>query len=67
MSKSRLSPVLAALAVILLMVLLISCRGKPTTAQAPTPTRSLASTVTPMPAPHADSGSRYCGDAGRIR
>ena len=50
MSKSRLSPVLAALAVILLMVLLISCRGEPTTAQAPTPTRSLAPSATPMSA-----------------
>ena len=51
MSKSRLSPVLAILAGILLMVLLIACRGEPATAQAPTPTRSLAPTVTSMPAP----------------
>ena len=45
MSKSRLSPALAPLAGILLMVVLIACRGEPTTPQSPSP----PPTATPMP------------------
>ena len=54
MSKSRLSSALAAIAGILLMVVLIACRGEPTTLQAPTPTPSATPTanptLTPVPA-----------------
>ena len=45
MSKSRLSPALAPLAGILLMVVLIACRGEPPTPQSPSP----PPTATPMP------------------
>ena len=47
MSKSCLSPAMASLAGILLMAGLITCRGEPTTPQAP----SATPTATPMLAP----------------